>query len=216
MSDHQSTLPLAGQLADEIRALARQALAKGLGPAAAREARDRVCRPVDYMRHAEFDAVLRWLDLRDGMRVVDFSGPALKETSVDEAAAGNGLRAPTDLTPTQFSWFAPIAPGLVVTRIDAEEELARLHRAVVVHVDLGDVAPDLRADDDDAAFHVRVVGGDALRALPPGMAAPAEGGEGRHDGQGDQTPVSHRGVCYHPRDGTTRGRRAAPGSPAPT
>jgi len=79
-----------------------------------------------------------------------------------------------------------------------EEELARLHRAVVVHVDLGDVARDLGADDDDAAFHVGIVGGDALEALPPGIAAPAEGGEGHQHGQADQTPVSHPGVCYHP------------------
>ena len=91
-----------------------------------------------------------------------------------------------------------IAPGLVVAWIDAEEELTRLHRAVVVHVDLGDVARDLGADDDDAAFHVGIVGGDALEALPPGIAAPAEGGEGHQHGQADQTPVSHRGVCYHP------------------
>jgi hypothetical protein len=105
-----------------------------------------------------------------------------------------------------------VEPGLVVARVDAEEEIARLHRAVVVHVELGDVARDLGADDDDAALDVRVVGGDPLRALPPRVAAPAEGGEGHHDGQADQTPVSHRGLCYHPRDATTRGR-PAPGDP---
>jgi len=75
MDEQHSGLSLTARLADEICARASRALAHGLGPAAAREAQARLRRPIDYMRQAELEAVLRWLDVRDGMRVVDSPGP---------------------------------------------------------------------------------------------------------------------------------------------
>lgn len=168
MSDHQSTLPLAGQLADEIRALARQALAKGLGPAAAREARDRVCRPVDYMRHAEFDAVLRWLDLRDGMRVVDFSGPQWLTLAL--AARHRGVEfIYTNIIDAELAVYREISGALGLSNLV-------LHQTDLRQLDLADASVDLALCVSVLEHVYPEVGGDVealtelRRVLAPGGA----------------------------------------------
>jgi SAM-dependent methyltransferase len=64
------------QLAHDIKALAHRA-AELLPPdgAAGRMARRRIARPVDYMRYAEFSAVMAELTLEPGTRLLDISSP---------------------------------------------------------------------------------------------------------------------------------------------
>jgi SAM-dependent methyltransferase len=64
------------RMAEQVRTLARRA-ARALpsGGLAAKMARRRIARPVDYMRYAEFNAVLEQLRLAPGMRVLDISSP---------------------------------------------------------------------------------------------------------------------------------------------
>ncbi|HLX32684.1 MAG TPA: class I SAM-dependent methyltransferase [Gaiellaceae bacterium] len=71
-----SELRRSRELAAGIRDLAARA-ARALPPShgARRTARRRVARPVDYMRYAEFEAVLRDLDLPSGSRVLDIGSP---------------------------------------------------------------------------------------------------------------------------------------------
>jgi len=62
--------------ASEIRLLGRRFTATGARDSTeARLASRAVVRPIDYMRWAEFEAILRMLDLRPGQRVLDVSSP---------------------------------------------------------------------------------------------------------------------------------------------
>lgn len=64
------------QFVASIRSLAASAVAKlPLSSAAAREAKIRVRRPVDYMRCAEFPLAFDQLMLKPGMRILDVSSP---------------------------------------------------------------------------------------------------------------------------------------------
>lgn len=168
MNDSPLGLRMAGQLADEIRALASRALACGLGAAATREARARIRRPIDYMRHAEFESVLRWLDLQPGMRVVDFSGPQW-------LTLGLAARHPavqfiyTNIIEAELAVYREIAQALALPNL-------ALRQADIRQLDMPDASVD-RALCVSVLEHVYPeVGGDAQalaelhRVLAPGGA----------------------------------------------
>jgi len=69
-------LDIALQVSSNIRQLALRA-AKELpfSQSACHVARARSVRPVDYMRYAEFDAILRDLELNSQMSILDVSSP---------------------------------------------------------------------------------------------------------------------------------------------
>lgn len=70
------SLDVAAQVAAEIRALARRAVdLLPTSSVARRLARHRMVRPIDYMRYAEFTAVLDELDIGHGDRVLDVGSP---------------------------------------------------------------------------------------------------------------------------------------------
>lgn len=68
-------LDLAMRASTEIRQLAREAKARCRTELAQRIASQRIRRPMDYMRYAEFQALSDWLVLRPGMKVLDISSP---------------------------------------------------------------------------------------------------------------------------------------------
>ena len=168
MQKQSNRLALAGRLADDIRSLARRALGQGLGADAAHEARARLRRPVDYMRHAEFEAVLRWLDLRDGMRVVDFSGPQWLTLAL--AARHPGVYFTyTNIIEAELKVYRAIALALGLANLD-------LRMADMRALDLADGSVD-RALCVSVLEHVYPeVGGDVQalaelhRVLAPGGA----------------------------------------------
>ena len=168
MNEQFNGLAQAARLADEIQGLARRAMGHGLGAAAAREARARVRRPVDYMRHAEFEAVLRWLDLRDGMRVVDFSGPQWLTLAL--AARHPGVQfVYTNIIDAELAAYRDIARALGLANLE-------LRTADMRALDLADGSVD-RALCVSVLEHVYPeVGGDAQalaelhRVLAPGGA----------------------------------------------
>jgi len=64
------------RVADRTRSLAKTAAARlASEPAALDIARRRAVRPIDYMRYAEFDAILRDLDMKPDLRLLDISSP---------------------------------------------------------------------------------------------------------------------------------------------
>lgn len=168
MEEQFNRLALAGRLADDIRNLARRALDHGLDADAAHEARARLRRPVDYMRHAEFEAVLRWLDLRDGMRVVDFSGPQWLTLAL--AARHPGVHFTyTNIIEAELAAYRGIVQALGLGNLD-------LRMADMRALDLADGSVD-RALCVSVLEHVYPeVGGDAQalaelhRVLAPGGA----------------------------------------------
>ena len=174
MQDHPTGLGLAGRLADEIRTLAGRALAHGLGAAAAHEARARVRRPVDYMRHAEFEAVLRWLDLHDGMRVVDFSGPQWLTLALAARHPGVSF-VYTNIIDAELAVYREIAqalalPNLVLREADMRAldlPNGRVDRALCVSV-LEHVYPEVGGDAQALAELHRVLapGGALLLTVP--------------------------------------------------
>lgn len=58
-----------------IRLLAQEAVDQGSFPGARKAARAAIARPVDYMRCAEFDAILSRLRIRPGARILDVGSP---------------------------------------------------------------------------------------------------------------------------------------------
>lgn len=71
-----TTYEHADACASEIRLLGRRFISTGAQDVTeARVASRAVVRPIDYMRWAEFEAILRMLDLRPGQRVLDVSSP---------------------------------------------------------------------------------------------------------------------------------------------
>lgn len=70
------TFDNSNRLAAEIGALAKEAMQRlSTGSAAYRLARRRAVCPIDYMRYAEFEALLRVAPLRDGITVLDIGSP---------------------------------------------------------------------------------------------------------------------------------------------
>lgn len=67
----------AEQLAKEIQVLSKN-LVSGISDSrdgGYQEAKKRICCPINYMRYAEFEAVLKELDIKDGMKILDVSSP---------------------------------------------------------------------------------------------------------------------------------------------
>jgi ubiquinone/menaquinone biosynthesis C-methylase UbiE len=69
-------LELGLQVSNDTRSLALRAVKELSSSHAARDIADvRAVRPVDYMRHAEFSAILRDLELNSGMTILDVASP---------------------------------------------------------------------------------------------------------------------------------------------
>ena len=174
MEEQFKGLALAGRLADDIRSLAKRALGHGLDADAAHEARARLRRPVDYMRHAEFEAVLRWLDLRDGMRVVDFSGPQWLTLAL--AARHPGVHFTyTNIIDAELAAYRDIARALGLPNLELRTADMRaldladgsVDRALCVSV-LEHVYPEVGGDTQALAELQRVLapGGALLLTIP--------------------------------------------------
>src|SRR5258708_1608191 len=69
-------MSLADELAGTIRQLAQRGIERlPQGDAARRTAKTALIRPIDYMRWAEFDSVLKRISLLPGQRVLDVASP---------------------------------------------------------------------------------------------------------------------------------------------
>jgi ubiquinone/menaquinone biosynthesis C-methylase UbiE len=75
MKESMSALRNSTDIANTIQAMARQAARAPLPADALHIALQRIISPVDYMRYAEFEALLDLLDLQPGMTVLDLSSP---------------------------------------------------------------------------------------------------------------------------------------------
>ena len=68
-----------------------------------------------------------------------------------------------------------IDPGLVIARIDAHQDVAGLHRLVVLHQHFEHVARDFGGDRGDVRVHLSVVARDAIAEMEPGPYAGRDG-----------------------------------------
>ena len=133
-----------------------------------------------------------------------------------------------------------IERGLVITRINAREHFARLHRLIVVDRRFGEIARHLGADQNRMRLNVSIIGRDQKPARPPVVVAVTRGRrEQQHRPGGDQqllqrppaAPGPGRGsvdgpgianellsrpsqrICYRPyRISSRPGRRKPPGT----
>jgi SAM-dependent methyltransferase len=101
-----------------IRSLARQAMkAAAISPVARHIARARVSCPVDYMRCAEFDGVLRELTLSSPMTVLDVSSPQWFSFFLAERYPGIDFRY-INIVPAELEPYHELAAALRLGNLD--------------------------------------------------------------------------------------------------
>lgn len=165
----------ATSLAGDIRALARRAaecLMDDRGPRLL--ALRRMARPVDYMRYAEFAAVLADLTLDSGMRVLDVSSPqwlSLHLASIHPDVEFHYV----NILPAELEHFSRIAAALGLHNITYSEEDVRalsladdtFDRVVSVSV-IEHVHPEVGGDTRALAEIRRVLkpGGEVVATVP--------------------------------------------------
>ena len=90
-----------------------------------------------------------------------------------------------------------VAPHLIVAGVDAQQEIALLHRLVVLDEQLDDVAGHLGADGGDGPLDVGVVGRDPGAGLVP-VVARVDQTQHDHDARAAQHEATHHLVLTAP------------------
>ncbi len=120
-----SQMSLAAQIAGEIRSLAQKAAdalpASSPGGSAARRA---MVRPVDYMRYAEFEAILRDLVVNPDMRVLDISSPQWFSLYLAHKYSSAKITY-TNFMVSELDPFRAIAEALQITNLTYRKADAR-------------------------------------------------------------------------------------------